>query len=153
MLAAGAFGRACDGNDVVDTHHQVGDDDRLDGSPQTVRPFDVAMLIVITGGQQLHADPHQEQGTHDLQEGDGQKREREEDQDHPQADGARGTVDDAQATLSFRKLAAGQCDHHCVVATQQDVDHDDLTDGDPEFRGGQGVHGGSAPNKGVNPSV
>jgi hypothetical protein len=30
-------------------------------------------------------------------------------------------------------VAAGQRDHDGVVATEQDVDHDDLADGDPEM--------------------
>ena len=35
-------------------------------------------------------------------------------------------------TLGLGEAAAGQGDDHRVVATQQDVDHDDLRDGDEE---------------------
>ncbi len=42
---------------------------------------------------------------------------------------------DALGALLGRQLAAGQRDHHRVVAAQQDVDQDDLTDGDPELGG------------------
>ena len=46
-----------------------------------------------------------------------------------------GAPQDALGALGRRQLAAGQCDHDRVVATQQDVDHDDLADGDPELGG------------------
>jgi hypothetical protein len=72
----------------------------------------------------------------DLEVGDGQQREGEEDQHHAQPDGAGGAPQDALGALVRRQLAAGQRDDHGVVAAQQDVDHDDLADGDPEL----GVH-------------
>ena len=40
-----------------------------------------------------------------------------------------------------RQLAAGQGNDDGVVAAQQDVDHDDLTDGDPELGGHELFHG------------
>ena len=43
-----------------------------------------------------------------------------------------GSVNDALAALFRRQFAAGQRDHHGVVATKQDVDDDDLAEGDPE---------------------
>jgi hypothetical protein len=140
VLVGGALRRAGNGNDVVHAHHQVGHDHRLDGRPQLVAGGDLVATFIV-GRDQLDADPHQQQGADDLQEGQRQQRQREEDQDHAQHDGAYRAPDDALGALGWRQLAARQCDDDGVVTAQQNVDHDDLTDGDPEFRGHELFHG------------
>jgi hypothetical protein len=76
-----------------------------------------------------------------FRKGNGQQLQREEDQHDAQHDGAGRAPQDALGALRGRQLAAGQRNDHGVVATQQDVDHDDLADGDPEVGGQQHVHG------------
>ncbi len=127
------------GDHVVHAHHQVGHDDGLDGRQQLVAGLDVAMAVFI-GGQQLHANPHQQQRAHKLEERQGQQRHGKRDQDHAQHDGASGAPDDALGTLGRRQLAAGQGNDYRVVATQQDVDDDDLAECEPEFGRCQKVH-------------
>ena len=39
--------RAGDGDDVVEAHHEVGDDDRLDGAEKFVAAGDVFMTVVL----------------------------------------------------------------------------------------------------------
>jgi hypothetical protein len=70
-----------------------------------------------------------------------QQRQREEDQDHAQHDRAGRSPQDALGALLVRQLAASERDDHRVVAAQQDVDHDDLADGDPELGGHELFHG------------
>ncbi len=123
--------RACNGDDVVDAHDQVGHDDGLDGGEQLVAALDVTVGLVV-GCEQLDADPHQQNGTDQFDERHGQQRHRERDEDDAQDDGAEGAPDDAFGALCRWQLAARQRDHNRVVATQQNVDKDDLSQGDPE---------------------
>jgi hypothetical protein len=78
---------------------------------------------------------------HKLEEGDGQQGERKKDQDDAQDDGTGGAPHDAFGALVVRQLTASQRNHHGVVAAQQDVDHDDLANGEPESRGQKFFHG------------
>jgi len=110
----------------------------------------MAAQQLVAGGQfavaffvrreQLDADPHQQQCANELEPWQGQQGHGEEDQDHAQDDGASGAPDDALGALSGRQLAAGQRDDHRVVAAEQDVDHDDLPEGDPERGRSQEIH-------------
>ena len=141
-MGACAFGGAGDGQHVVHAHDQVGHDHGLDSAPELVRSADVAVGLVLMGGQQFHADPHQEHGADQLEVGHGQQGQGEGDQDDPQADGARGAVNDAQAALLGRQTPASQRDDDGVVAPEQDVNKDDLADSDPERGSGQCFHDG-----------
>jgi hypothetical protein len=62
-----------------------------------------------------------------------EQREREHDEHDAQHHRTGGTPQDAQPALRGRQFAAGQGDHDGVVAAEQDVDHDDLTDSEPEL--------------------
>src|SRR5205823_8004415 len=55
-------------------------------------------------------------------------------EDYAQYDGSAGAPEDAPPPLSFRKIPARECDDHCVVAGQQDIDNDDLKRCDPKLR-------------------
>ena len=83
-------------------------------------------MAVVFGQQQLDADPEQEQRTDDLHQGHGEQLQGEKDQHDAQADGAGNTPENALLALILGQLATGQGDHHGVVATEQDVDEDDL---------------------------
>ena len=98
------------------------------------------MVVIVVRRDQLHADPDQQSGAHQFQERNLQQGQRERDQDHAQNNGADRAPDDALGTLRRRKLAARQRNHHGIVATQKDVDHDDLPDGDPEVGGQKFFH-------------
>ena len=102
VVAAGALGGAGDGDDVVHAHHEVGDDDRLDGRPAACRwPAMLPWPSSSLGHQQLDADPDQQHRADELQERDRQQRQREEDQHHAQHDGAGGAPQDALACAAF----------------------------------------------------
>ncbi len=68
----------------------------------------VAVAIFVRG-QQLHADPHQQQRTDELEERQRQQGHGEGDQHHPQDDGTGGAPDDAPGALrrgSLRQASA-----------------------------------------------
>ena len=112
----------------------------LTARPQLVAAFDAGVRLLVLRHQQLDADPQQQQRADDLQEGNGQQRQRKEDQHDAQHDRARGAPQDALRALLRRQLAAGQRDDDRVVAAEQDVDQDDLADGDPELGVGKEFH-------------
>ena len=140
MAAARRFGRAGDGDDVVHAHHEVGHDHGLDGTPELVAALDIGVAVFVFWHQQLDADPEQQQRADDLEERNRQQLQCEKDQDDAQHDGAGCAPQDALRALLGRQLAAGQRDHHRVVTAEQNVDHDDLTDRDPEFRSHEHFH-------------
>ena len=74
----------------------------------------------------VDGDLHQQDRADDLQERDGQQRQREKDQDDSQHDGTGRAPEDALRALLRRQLAARQCDDDGVVARQQDVGQDDV---------------------------
>ena len=136
---AGRLGRAGNGDDIVDAHHQVGDDDGAHRHPEPVGAGDVAVGVFLFGQQQLDADPEEQHGAHQFQVRDRQQGQRKDDQQDAQANGTDGAPDDALASLGGVQLAHGQCDDDSVVAAQQNVDEHDLPDGQPEGGGGE-VH-------------
>src|SRR5690606_21705314 len=127
------LGRARDGNDVVQTHDEVCDDDGLDrrGDGRTAGYLVVALVF---GDEQLDADPEQQQGADHLEEGDGEQGQGEGDEDDAQDDGARRAPQYALHAVFGRQVEASQGDDHGVIAIQQDVDQDYLEHGRPAQR-------------------
>src|SRR6267378_214160 len=123
------------GDDVVQAHDQVGDEDSLDGGEELVARRD--LRVVVLGHQQLHADPEQQQAADDLEPGKGEQRHREQREEDPHHDGGPRTPDDRLRLLLPGQRARGERDHHRVVARQDDIDADDLSQSDPEFGGSQ----------------
>ena len=76
--------------------------------------------------QQLHANPEQQNGPDNLEVRNGQQSQGEGNQDHPQDDGPCSAINNASGTQLVRQVSAGQGNHHRIVTTQQDVNHDDL---------------------------
>ena len=56
-----------DGEDVVETHHGVGDGDGPDRVPEPIAQLDVVLLVVV--GEKLHGDPEQQATADDLEVG------------------------------------------------------------------------------------
>src|SRR5690606_13422739 len=127
------LGRAGDGNDVVQAHDEVGDDDGLDRRSDGRTAGDLVVAVVF-GNEQLDADPEQQQRADHLEEGNGEQGQGEGDEDDAQDDGACGAPQNALHALFGRQVAASQGDDHCVIATQQDVDQDYLEHGRPAQR-------------------
>src|SRR5690606_8684976 len=115
------LGSAGNGNDVVQAHDEVGNQDGLDGGPHGTAALDIAVLIFV-GNQQLHTNPPQQGAADQLQEGNGKQRERKGDQQDAQDDGARRTPQDALHALLALEIAASQRDHNGIVSAQQDID-------------------------------
>ena len=121
---------ARDGDDVVEAHDEVGHDDRLDRAHETAASFDLVVRAVV-GNQKLHADPEKEHAARHLEEGEVQQHDREGDQNHAQGDRTRRAPENAEFALFVRQVSTGHGDDDGVVAPQENVDHDDLTDGAP----------------------
>jgi len=67
---ASARGRG-DGDDVVETHHYVGDGDDPDRLPQTVDGFDVSLAAVLLPAEQFDGDPEKQDAADELDIGNG----------------------------------------------------------------------------------
>jgi hypothetical protein len=122
------------GNHVVQAHHHIGHDHRAHRAPQRGAAVDRAVAVSLVRQHQLHADPQQQHGADGFQVRQFQQLQRKKDQHDPRRHGAHHTPQDALAAHGRRQPAAGQRDHHGVVAAKQDVDQDDLADRDPERR-------------------
>ncbi|MCY1538337.1 hypothetical protein D9M68_738720 [compost metagenome] len=133
MVGLSVLGGARDGDDVVQAHREIGQDDGLDGGQHGRAAGDVAVRVFFRR-QQLNADPHQQQAAQGLQERDIQQHEREGDQQNPEQDGAGGAPQYAPHPLRSRQVAAGQRDHDGVIAAKQNIDEDDLEYGAPMER-------------------
>ena len=141
VLAASACGRTGDGDDVVDAHHQIGNDHGLDRRPQLVTGLNTVVPVFVLRQQQLDADPQQQGGTDQLQKWHLQQSQGEGDQDDTQHNRPRRSPQNALQALVHRQLAASQGDHHGVVTAEQNIDHDDLTDSEPKVSGEKFFHG------------
>src|SRR5262245_17744095 len=130
---ASARGRG-DGDDVVETHHYVGDGDDPDRLPQTVDGFDVPLAAVFLTAQQFDCDPEKQNTADKLDIRNGHQLRDDAGEYDPQGDGNQRAEHNAPHALARRQLAAGKRDDHGVVAGEQNVDPDDLYDGEPEAR-------------------
>src|SRR6266542_2291138 len=138
-----AFCRRRNAYDVVETHDEVGDDDRPYRRQQPVAGLDLVLATVVLGDE-LDPDPQQQRPADQPEPGICEEAHREEREHDPEHDRAEHAPEDALPPLPLRQVAAGKRDDDRVVAGQQDVDEDDLDDCKPELRCSQFNHAGSA---------
>ena len=124
------LGGARNGDHVVEAHHEVRDDDGLDGADELAAALDLFMIAVL-GKQELGADPDEKRTARHLEEREVEKHHRAGDQHDAQGDGAGRAPEDALVALALRQVAARHGDHDGIVAAEKNVDHDDLADRSP----------------------
>ncbi|CFM95151.1 Uncharacterised protein [Bordetella pertussis] len=127
------LGRAGDGDDVVQAHGEIGQDDGADRGQHRGAAGDVAVRVLMRG-QQLDAYPDQQQAAQGLEKRNVEQDQREGDQQHAQQHRAGRAPQDALDALPVRQVATGQRDHDGVIAAEQDVDQNDLEYGAPMER-------------------
>ena len=132
MVFARTRGGTGNGNDVVNAHDQISHDHGLDRSPELVAALNVGMSVVIRH-QQLDANPQQQRRTHQFQKWHLQQGQRKGDQYHAQHNRPGSPPQDTFDALMRGQLATCQRDDDGIVSAQQDVDHDDLTNGEPKM--------------------
>ena len=134
-----AAGGGRHGDDVVDAHHQVGDEDGADRRAHRSRLLDLALFLGVE--QELDADPEQRQGADDLQVGHLQHLDGDDRQHDPHHDRGGAAVDDRLLLLLRRQRPRRHRDHDRVVAREQDVGDDDRAEGAPDGARRQCFHG------------
>src|SRR5690606_10714577 len=117
-------------NNVIQAHDQVGNENRLYGSPNRRGTAHIPMFVFF-GKKKFDADPEQQQGANDFKERNIKQHERKCNEHDPQADRAGGTPKNALHALFGRKIATSQSNNDRVVSAQQDVDQNDLENGPP----------------------
>ena len=80
------LGGARNGDHVVEAHHEVRDDDGLDGADELATALDLFMIAVL-GKQELGADPDEKRTARHLEEREVEKHHRAGDQHDAQGDG------------------------------------------------------------------
>ncbi|KAG0167828.1 hypothetical protein DFQ30_005582, partial [Apophysomyces sp. BC1015] len=133
VLGRGRRGRASNRYHVVQTHYEIGDNDRPHGRPQPVGRLDIAMRVRLRP-HQLDTDPQQQQPASELQERHVQQQDRKRNQHDTQCDRADRAPQHALHPLRGRKIPAHQRDDDSIVATEQDIDDDNLEHGAPVQR-------------------
>ena len=126
-----ATGCPGNGNHVIDTHHGIGHDNGFDRTPQVGTAVYVVAIVVLTH-QQLHTDPQQQQAAYQFQERDIQNLQCKRNQHHAQANGTHHAPENAFLAQVFRQAAASQGDNDRVIATQQNINGDNLQHRNPE---------------------
>ena len=123
---------------VVEAHHDVGDDDRLDGLEEVIQFLDVAALLL--GKQQLDADPDQDHAAGKLEIGQRHQVGGERRQDDHEHDDAQAAEQERPLLLRRRERSASESDDDGVVAAQNDVDRGDLKKRDQQIGGRGEIH-------------
>src|SRR5439155_18184715 len=122
-----AFCRCGDAHDVVETHDEIGDDDRPHRGHQPVAGLDFVLAAFVLGDQ-FDTDPEQQRAPDQLEPGISEQAHREEREHDPQRDRAEHAPEDALAPLTLPQVPTGKRDDDRVVARQQNVDENDLDD-------------------------
>ncbi len=122
-----------DGDDVVERHDRVGDDDDADRIPNRFRSgrfFPAPVLACEADGnhQQNHV-------AGELDERHGQRLQKQQREKDAQEHGG-GAKEDRPAALRLRQRTAGHGDDQRIVIGENDVDPDDLDQGNEKFRRG-----------------
>jgi Glycosyl transferases group 1 len=104
------------GDDIVETHHHVGDGDDPDRLPQIVDGFDIPLAAILLPAKQFDGDPEEQDAADELDIGHGHQLRDHAGKHHPQGDGDQRAEHDAPHALSRRQLAASKSDDHGVVA-------------------------------------
>ena len=144
MRRIAAFLRdARDGDDVVQTHDHVGDDDDPHGVPER-RCVPVRLLRVCGGFQclllrahELPRDPQQQDAGEQLEDRNPRQPCDQKDEQDAQAHRAARAEDLPPETLLRRQRAGRERDDECIVAGEDEVREDDLSELREGFRGGE----------------
>jgi hypothetical protein len=96
--------------------------------------LDALLAFLAIGDQQLGGNYQQRQAADQLQVRQLHQRRDDASEDDAQDHGGAGAEDHAPQALTRLQPATGQRDHQRIVAGEQNIDPDDLTDGDPEGR-------------------
>jgi len=126
-----ALCRCRDGNRIVQAHHGVGDDDGPDRAPKRTGGLDITTVAVVSLDE-FPANPEQEKTADQLEIGDLHKLIDDQNEDHPEQDGAAGADHDGRELVLLLEIAAGQRDNERVVAGKNDIDEYDLRQTGPE---------------------
>ena len=132
-----AVGRGGNGDDIIQGHHRIGDQDRLDRSPHVGFRRDPVPVTLVLGNHQLDPDVQQQEPADELEIRDLQQRDDDQAEDDAEHHGRRAAADDGHLALGIWQRTAGERDHHGVVPGQEDIDSYDLHQVDPEPRGAQ----------------
>jgi len=130
MMARSLFSRTGNGNHVVDTHDQVGNDNGLNRTPKPLTRMNL-MLSFIGRGNELDADPQQQQAAAELQERYVHHGDCEGNQNDTQQNSTAGTIDNAFHAQVRIETSASQRNHNGIVSAKQNVDENDLQNCDP----------------------
>ena len=112
----------------------IGEDDGLDGTHQMHARIDFVASVFIGRQQQLDPDPQQQESANDLQVWELEQLQGKEDQNYAKRNRAEHAPENGLRTLLGGQPARSQRDYHRIVTAEQDIDGDDLADGDPEIR-------------------
>ena len=118
---------AGDRQDVVESHHRVGDDDRAHRAPEAVGVGleRRGMLGLVFRAQQPVGDPDQQRAA-DREEARDPEQPHDDERHRGSDDESAGGAGDDRAPLQVRRnVARREGDDDCVVAGQREVDHDD----------------------------
>ena len=118
VVAAGDFSGASDGDDVVDTHHQVGDDNRFHGTPEFSALVDLRVIVLVIRPQELNANPNKQCTADKLQVRNGQQLQCKEYEHHAQGNGSDCPQRDALGTMRVVQIATSERDYDRIVAAQ-----------------------------------
>src|SRR3990172_1234387 len=135
LVGGRSLSRAGNSEHVVEAHDDICNGDDLDGFPEAATARNLVLAGLLVAGQKLDGDPEEQQAARQLQPGHVEQELHQHGEDNAQNDGSAGAEQDADAALARRQIAAGKGDHDGIVARQDNIDADDLDDGD----GGQGV--------------
>jgi hypothetical protein len=131
-----ALGRRRHGDDVVEAHHQVGDQDRLDRRRHAAGggPLSSPSSSGISSWTAIHSSSP---APTSLRYGQAQQLDGDDRQHDPHHHRGAAAPGDGALLLIDRQAPGGECDHHGVVAREDDVHADDLHQRDPEFGAGE----------------
>jgi hypothetical protein len=123
--------RAADRQHVVDAHHRVRDDDRLDRAADRRARGDLVAPRAADVVGEAPADPREREAADEQEAGDLQEPHDDAGQEHAHGDRAERAPQDHAPLVLARHVARGEADDHGVVACEHEVDHDDRQQGGP----------------------
>jgi hypothetical protein len=130
-----------DREDVVQAHHDIGENDRPDGSTERFGGVEPDILGIMPRHDQADRDEDQEQAADRLQQRDIQQQRGEHREEDAQANRAHAAPDDRLAPVVVIEVARRHADDDRVVPGKHQVKHDDAED--PlqgiEFHSGQAL--------------
>ena len=119
------MGSSGNGQDVVQTHEGVCDDDGFECTPKSHGCCGVVCMVLfamgIMGFEEFDGDPDEAKAPDEFESGDGEEPRDDECHDDPDADGAGRSPYDGFFLEVGRKVAGCQCDDDGVVACKDKV--------------------------------